>query len=142
MNGEGLASEMVSLSILDRQILVEKWRNIYGSEPPGRISTNFLVRSISYRMQEQVFGGLKPTTRRFLEGFLKEEQMPISNINIKLGTRLIREWHGVTYEVLVTEEGVILDGKKYRSLTEVARYITGAKWSGPRFFGLKSKVVE
>jgi hypothetical protein len=142
MNGEGLASEMASLSILDRHILVEKWRNIYGTEPPLRISQNFLTRAIAYRMQEQVFGGLKPTTRRFLDGFLKEEKLPVSAVNIKPGTRLIREWHGITYEVLVTEEGVILDGKKYRSLTEVACYITGVKWSGPRFFGLKSKVVE
>ena len=57
--------------------------------------------------------------------------------SVKPGTRLLREWHGVTYEVTVTEDGVLFKGKKYQSLSEVARIITGTKWSGPLFFGLR-----
>jgi hypothetical protein len=93
-------------------------------------------------MQEQALGGLKPATRRFLEKTAEgnaSKQHIVPFISIKPGTRLLREWHGVTYEVVIKEDGVQCNGKHYRSLSEVARTITGARWSGPLFFGLKKQ---
>lgn len=137
----GLAGELASLPLLDREALAEKWQSLYGRQPPARIGSGFLIRAIAYRMQERTLGGIKPATKRFLEKAAKDNTAgpPTSATNAKLGTRLLREWHGVTYEVLITEDGVQYGGKAYRSLSEVARVITGAKWSGPLFFGLKKK---
>ncbi len=136
-----LASELAGLPGLDRTGLVEQWRNLYGTEPPAYISRSLLIRAIAYRLQENALGGLKPSTRRFLaqvaENAFAGRQPPISPSTIKPGTRLLREWHGVTHEVIVREDSVTYAGKNYRSLSEVARTITGARWSGPRFFGLK-----
>jgi hypothetical protein len=138
LNAGGLASELAGLTALDRRALIEKCRILYGTEPSGRIPNNFLIRAIAHRMQEQVLGGLKPATRRFLEkaGEDLASRQPIV-VSIKPGTRLLREWHGVTYEVIIMEDGVQCNGKRYRSLSEMARAITGARWSGPLFFGLK-----
>ena len=90
-------------------------------------------------------GGLKPATRRFLEKAAQDndasKQQLLPAISIKPGTRLLREWHGITYEVIILESSVLCNGKHYRSLSEVARAITGARWSGPLFFGLKKQEV-
>ncbi len=117
---------------------------LYGTEPPGGISNNFLMHAIAYRMQEQASGGLKPSTRRFLEKAAENKaarQQILPVISIKPGTRLLREWHGVTYEVIIMEDGVQCNSKRYRSLSEVARAITGTNWSGPLFFGMKKQEV-
>ena len=144
LNKKKLASELAGLPALDRRELVEKWQSLYGSEPPAGISNKFLIRAIAHRLQEQVWGGLKPATRRFLEKAAQDNaprQQILPTISIKPGTRLLREWHGVTYEVLIMENGVQCNGKRYRSLSEVARAITGTRWSGPLFFGLKKQEV-
>jgi len=138
-----LAGELARLPALDRDELLEWWKQVYGSEPPARISKQLLVRAIAYKMQENVLGGLKPATKRFLAKVVEDnamgKQFSASPVTvIKPGTRLIREWHGVTYEVEITENGILFKGKHHRSLSEVARLITGVKWSGPLFFGLKS----
>ena len=133
-----LASDLAGLPGLDRPALVEQWQILYGAAPPTGISRQLLIRAIAYRMQENVYGGLKPSTRRFLEKAAEDasagRQVLAPPSVIKPGTRLLREWHGVTYEVIVLKDGVQCNGKQYRSLSEVARSITGAKWSGPLFF--------
>jgi len=139
-----LTDELASLPALDREGLVERWRALYGIDPPRGVRNKFLIHAIAHRMQENAFGGLKPAICRFLEkaaedSSSKKQIPPI--INIKAGTRLLREWHGITYEVIVLENSVMCNGKYYRSLSEVARAITGARWSGPLFFGLKKKEV-
>jgi len=144
LNAGSLASELAGLSALDRIALIEKWRTLYGTEPPGRVRNNFLMHAIAHRMQEKALGGLKPATRRFLEkaaedNALRQQMLPV--ISMKTGTRLLREWHGVTYEVIIMEDGMQCNGKRYRSLSEVARAITGTRWSGPLFFGLKKQEV-
>jgi len=143
MTTEGLAGELARLPALDRAGLIERWRELYGSEPPASISQLLMQRAIAYRMQEKVWGGLDASTRRFLakvaEAASAGRQIAIPQPVIKSGTRLLREWHGITYEVAVTESGVLFQGKQYKSLSEVARIITGVKWSGPLFFGLKRK---
>jgi hypothetical protein len=102
------------------------------------------MRSIAHRIQEKALGGLKPAIRRFLKKAAKDNisRLQLSSfISVKPDTRLLREWHGETYEVIIMEDCVCCNGKRYRSLSEVARAITGTQWSGPTFFGLKKKEV-
>jgi hypothetical protein len=137
--------ELAGLSALDRKELVEKWRSLYKTGPPVGSQNKFLLYAVAHRMQEKALGGLKPATRRFLEKAAQNndasKQQLLPTISIKPGTRMLREWHGVTYEVIILESRVLCNGKYYRSLSEVARYITGTRWSGPLFFGLKKQEV-
>ena len=110
-----------------------------------RSQNKFLLYAVAHRMQEKALGGLKPATRRFLEKAAQNndasKQQLLPAISIKPGTRMLREWHGVTYEVIILESSVMCNGKNYRSLSEVAHAITGTRWSGPLFFGLKKQEV-
>ena len=117
-----------------------EWRRLFRSEPP-RISRDLLARGIGYRIQELQHGGLGKTTRRKLKTLAKMFRTdgrvaPDAGLSLKPGARLIREWHGRTHTVTVTEDGFEYAGASYPSLTKVAKKITGAHWSGPRFFGL------
>ena len=100
-----------------------------------------MMRAIAYRIQEIAFGGLSKATLRRLATLAAEFESdgriatPVKP-RIKPGARLVREWHGRTHAVVVTEDGFEFEGKLHRSLTSIARKITGAGWSGPRFFGL------
>ena len=137
--------ELAGLSALDRKELVEKWRSLYKTGPPVGSQNKFLLYAVAHRMQEKALGGLKPATRRFLEKAAQNndasKQQLLPAISIKPGTRLLRKWHGITYEVIILESSVLCNSKHYRSLSEVARAITGARWSGPLFFGMKKKEV-
>ena len=137
--------ELAGLSALDRKELVEKWRSLYKTGPPVGSQNKFLLYAVAHRMQEKALGGLKPATRRFLEKAAQNndasKQQLLPAVSIKPGTRLLREWHGTTYEVIILESSIMCNGKHYRSLSEVARYITGTRWSGPLFFGLKKQEV-
>ena len=133
----GLAVQRANLEELRRE-----WRRLYCSEPP-RISPDLLIRGIGYRRQEIRHGALSKSTRRKLKTLAKMFQTtgrvaPDSGLSLKPGARLIREWHGRTHTVTVTEEGFEYAGASYSSLTTIAKEITGAHWSGPRFFGLKA----
>jgi hypothetical protein len=140
-----LDSELASLPALDRGQLAERWRALYAREPPSGVRDNFLIHAIAYRIQKKALGGLKPVTCRYMEKASNEnasgQQKFWAMSFIKPGTRLLREGHGVTYEVIIKDEGVQCNGKVYRSLSEVARAITGTRWSGPVFFGLKKQEV-
>jgi hypothetical protein len=119
------------------------WRRLFGSDPPS-LSRDLIARAIAYRLQERAFGGLSRANRRRLEEMAaqsKEEPSPPpqSAISLRPGTRLVREWHGRAYVVMVTDAGFDYGGSSYGSLTEIAKAITGAHWSGPRFFGLRSR---
>ena len=120
--------------------LRREWRRLYRGEPP-RISRDLLIRGIGYRLQEIEHGGLGKSTRRKLKTLAKMflatgRVAPDPGLSLKPGARLVREWHGRTHTVTVTEEGFDYAGMSYPSLTKVAKKITGARWSGPRFFGL------
>ena len=141
---EAIALRLASLKACSITELKEQWRALYSSEPPHRISRELLTRAVAYRIQEQVHGGLKPSTRRLLLRLandarsgrpLRPEPAPAA----PAGTVLMREWHGVTHEVKVLDRGALYKRKRYRSLTEVAKVITSAHWNGPQFFGLRSK---
>jgi hypothetical protein len=123
--------------------LRKEWRRLYRSQPP-RLSRDLLVRAIAYRIQELRYGGLSKGTSRKLAALVQSrgsgaETATDGAQRIRAGARLMREWNGRTHTVTVEEEGFTYAGRKYRSLTAIAREITGARWSGPRFFGLVGK---
>jgi hypothetical protein len=118
-----------------------EWRRLYRSQPP-RLSRDLLIRAIAYRIQELRYGGLSKTIRGKLATRKAEqsgEKTAVEGAKIRAGARLVREWNGRTHAVTVEEGGLTYAGRTYRSLSAIAREITGARWSGPRFFGLVSK---
>ena len=144
---EKLAQDLKDLEMRSVDELREHWRNLYGTEPPCKIHRSLLIPAIAYRMQENALGALKPSARRHLmrvAGTAPDgRQAPgYPSHGPKPGTVLVRDWGGVTHQVKVLEDGILLRGKRYKSLSEVARVITGARWSGPLFFGLKSATKE
>ena len=135
-----VADQLARLQTLDQGALRREWRRLYRAEPP-RLSRDLMMRALAYRIQEIAFGGLSKATLRRLASLAAEFESdgriaPPAQPRIKPGARLVREWHGRTHAVVVTEDGFEFEGKLYRSLTSIAREITGAGWSGPRFFGL------
>jgi hypothetical protein len=143
LDREALAAEIASLSKLGIDELRERWKAIYGKAPSREIGRSFLTRAIAYRLQERAYGGLKPSTRRLLARVAEETATKISPKKPQIrkaqsGTILIREWQGNAHRVTMLDDGVSFNGKRYRSLSEVAREITGSRWSGPRFFGLRA----
>jgi hypothetical protein len=129
------------LGHLSRTDLVVHWQSAFRSDPPKGISMRLMVRAIAYAIQAKRYGGLKAATRRRLEVPLEKSQpagRPATSAPLALrpGTRLVREWNGMTHVVDVVESGYIWNGSRHNSLSAIARAITGARWSGPRFFGL------
>jgi hypothetical protein len=122
------------------------WREYFGVEPPA-YRRGFLVRGLAHRIQELTYGGLKPAYQARLDAMIDGTGKPNGaglsgrrarqEVNLLEGTKLLREWRGVTHEVTVIEGGYERQGKRYRSLSAVARAITGTQWSGPLFFGLR-----
>jgi DUF2924 family protein len=143
---ERIAPELAGLIGLSRQKLRQRWRALYGGDPPEKSSQEFLKAGVAYRLQERAFGGLKPEIRRLLERAARDAKASTIEVaplrQIQPGTVLIREWHGTRHQVTVLDDGAIYHGKRYRSLSEIARVITGSRWSGPLFFGLKSAATE
>jgi hypothetical protein len=134
---------LVRLPELDLGELRQQWRALYKADASPHLSRELLVRAVAYRMQEAALGGLRPKRQRQLRHFaqqLKEsgEGRIRSRPKLKPGTRLVRERRGRTYEVLVLDDGFSWQGTPYRSLSALARKITGTAWSGPLFFGLKT----
>ena len=129
------------LPMLDLSELRELWCQLYKTEAAPRLSRELLVRAIAYRMQEVASGGPRLELQRQLRQIgLELQQTGRLRIRprLKAGTRLMREWQGRTYEVLVLDDGFSWQGTHYRSLSAIARQITGTAWSGPLFFGLRS----
>jgi Protein of unknown function (DUF2924) len=147
VQAEKLAQDLKDLLTRGDDELKERWRNLYGTEPPSKIHRSLLIPAIAYRMQENALGALKPSTRRYLmrvgRNTADGRQAPgYPSLSPKPGTVLVRDWGGVTHQVRVLECGFLFRGKRYKSLSEVARVITGARWSGPLFFGLKAAAKE
>jgi hypothetical protein len=138
-----IAAELARLEALTNFELRHEWRRLHGMQPPKSLSRDLLLRGITYKIQERAFGGLSKSVLRKLSEALPEARSnsvrPATAVRAKVGTRLVREWNGQTHTVLVHEDGIVWRGKLYRSLSVVAREITGAHWSGPRFFALTTK---
>ena len=143
---EEISAEIAALAALGINDLKARWRDLYDTEPPPRISRELLTRAIAYRLQEKVFGGLPLATHRLLERVsadLSSHRARVSQARKAApGTLLIREWRGKAHRVTVHDQGVVYRGKRYRSLSEVARLITGTRWSGPLFFDLRKPAKE
>jgi hypothetical protein len=137
-----LVSEIAALDGLAAHDLRIAWRRFYRDKPPRCLSRDLMIRAIAYRMQERAHGGLAPATRRRLRSLVGEIETKGTSafdpgIALKPGARLVREWGGRMHTVVALENGFDYDGERYPSLTKIATLITGAHWSGPRFFGLR-----
>ena len=130
--------------------LRERWRSLFGAEPPASYKGQYLIRRLAWRIQELAYGGLSDGTQATLTQVADEDaataRRPSSrkreqNLPVA-GTRLVRDWNGERHEVLVARDGFDLGGRRYRSLSAVAKAITGAHRSGPAFFGLKQPLGE
>ena len=146
-DSEKLANELAGLQRLSDEKLNQQFKITYRADPPSRMRRPLLIQALAYRMQEKAQGGLKPATRRLLTSIADDATVrrarPVARERrIKPGTTLLREWHGVQHRLTVLEDGVQFGGERYRSLSQVARKITGSRWSGPLFFGLKSASRE
>ena len=123
--------------------LKSEWRRVHKGAPPVAFTADLLLRGISYRLQEQAFGKLPIEHRRELDRICSGAPKGRSRAQrptgaLRPGSRLVRRWRGITFSVAVVEDGFLYNDDKYRSLSEIARVITGARWSGPRFFGCVS----
>lgn len=118
------------------------WEAATGQQPP-RVPVSVLRQLIGYQLQEAKSGRLKAITRRKLEQLArslgKEHSTKAASVNVSPGTRLVREWNGRTILVEVLEDGFRFDNRNWKSLSQIARHVTGAHWSGPRFFGLSKR---
>src|SRR3990172_7900355 len=138
---DGLSQKIGGLNDLTAQQLRNEWRRLYRAQPP-RLSRDLLIRTVAYRLQELAYGGLSKATQRKLTALTKELAATGSivlarDLRLRPGARLVREWRGRTHTIVVTEDAFEYAGRTYSSLTTIAQVITGAHWSGPRFFGLK-----
>ena len=126
---------------LDLAELRELWCQLYKTETAPRFSRELLVRAVAYRIQEVASGGPRLELQRQLRQIALELQQTGRlriRPQLKPGTRLMREWRGQSHEVLVLDAGFSWQGTRYRSLSAIARKITGTAWSGPLFIGLRS----
>ena len=138
-----IAEELSEIPGLIRKELIERWGKAHVRPAPKGLSRRLLEYSAAYQLQVKALGGLKPTVRRKLQRLAVSKDKPAKCAQagrqskaLSPGIRLVREWHGETPTVEVLSQGFAYDGELYNSLSEVARIITGARWSGPRFFGL------
>ena len=137
-----LAEALTGLASLGLEELRAEWRRLHRTSCPVCLSPDLLRRGIAHRLQERAMGGLSPAARRQITSLARSVDGPLPEaapppIQLRPGTSLLRAWGGRTHTVLVGESGFEHEGRRYASLTEVARAITGAHWSGPRFFGLR-----
>ena len=125
------------LQDLPRADLVDRYEQLLDTPPPRGLSTPLLCRIVAFETQAVAHGGLSLRLRKQLRYIANQEGAISPTIHLKSDARLVREWNGVTHVVDRIENGFSYRGKTYRSLSAIAKEITGAKWSGPRFFGLK-----
>jgi hypothetical protein len=141
-----IGEALVRLPTLGRAELRAEWLRLYGTEAPARLGRELLIAAIAYRRQAEVLGGLRPELRRRLRSIAEAagrsgEAVLATPLRLKPGTRLIREWQGRAHEVVVCVDGFLWQRTQYRSLSQIARAITGTRWSGPVFFGLKPRTA-
>src|SRR3984893_3331924 len=138
-----VAQALVRLSEVTIFELRGEWRRLHRTPPPTRLSRDLLIRGITYKLQERAYGGLSTAIARKLERAAagppsRRAAKPTPPISLKPGTRLVREWRGVTHMVLIHADGIEWRGQRYHSLSVVAQKITGARGSAPRFFGQRA----
>lgn len=140
-------AELDRLATMPIVALRKRYTELFRTDPPKAFGPDLLRRSIAHTIQEKAYGGLSPDTRRLLDQLVKVASgKPMGRLElppqIKPGSEIVRTWNGKTYRVTVTADGFTHAGKKFASLSEIAFAITGTKWNGPRFFGLRSTRQE
>lgn len=126
------------LETMDRAGLIALWHDLFGGPPPKSLSRPFLRRALAFEVQARAMGGLPKGFAAKLQRATCEDA-PKRRPELQPGGRLLREWNGITHVVDVTERGYHWRDRTWRSLSAIAREITGAHWSGPRFFGLTGR---
>ena len=145
--GTDLVTKLQALEQMDYAALRREWRRLYRAHPPKRVARDLLMLGVAWKIQERAYGGLGVATKRHLAEMAKvmDRDGDIARIRVarlKPGAKLVREWHGKVHTVIVVEDGFEWMGRNWRSLSVIAREITGVHWSGPRFFGLNGKAVQ
>jgi len=143
VDASAVEAEVARIGTMNKAELRSIWRIKYKSDPPKAFGPDLLRRSLAYRIQEKAFGALPARTKRELEHLIALlSKKPTSRIElprrIKPGAVLIREWRDKVVRVAVVENGFFFEGKTFSSLSEIALLITGTKWNGPRFFGMRT----
>ena len=137
---DGLNDKLAALATMSSAQLKSEWRQLYKVSPPP-LTADLLARGIAWKLQERAHGGLSASTLREIEQLKRQldraGSVRVTDGRIKPGTRLVRDWGGTTHHVLILESGYLYRDRSYSSLSQIARDITGAHWSGPRFFGTK-----
>ena len=137
-------SQIAGLANRSTQDLRVAWRQLHRTGPPLGLSRDLLIRALANQLQEQIYGGVSRVLRRRLQSLAaasdKATMAVDPGLSLKAGTTLVRQWRGHTHTVLVHKDGFEHEGQRYRSLSLIAERITGAHWSGPRFFGLTKRV--
>lgn len=138
---EALTAEITALGEMPYADLRLAWRRLYRVHAPKKLSRDLLELGVAWKLQERVLGGLSAMTKRQLAELARtmattSDLAKARTVTVKRGARIVRAWGGETHEVLVLEDGFLWQGKMWRSLSAIAREMTGAHWSGPRFFGL------
>jgi hypothetical protein len=141
---KAVAAKLQALEQMDYAALRREWRRLYRVHPPKRVARDLLLLGVAWKIQEQVYGGLGAATKRRLADLAKtmERAGDVTRdrvARLKPGVKLLREWRGQTHKVIVLEDGFEWKGRRWRSLSVIAREITGGHWSGPRFFGLNDR---
>lgn len=135
-----LDDELARIASMTIDQLRGEWRERLGIDPPPALSKDLIARVLSHRLQEKVVGGLPPRIRKTMVALAQGDSLPIQRI--KVGSVLVREHEGRLHEVYVVPDGFSWQGKTYVSLSTIARKITGTKWNGPRFFGLRDNRTD
>ncbi len=146
-DADAIAAEIAALGELGIDDLRVRWRKLFRKTAPAHLPRSLLLRMVAYRIQADVFGDLDRETVRFLDRIAKQRRPgakcpvpPVSEARtLKIGAELVRDHDGMLHRVRVVEGGYAWSGTTYRSLSEVARAITGTRWNGPRFFGLRDR---
>ncbi len=138
---DDIVAQIAGLSVQHVDELGARWRRLYRHPPPADMTRDLLLRSVAHALQQAALGGLSPAALWRLKSLANPGTAPARRTSggMRPGTSLVREWHGETHTVLTREGGFEYQGQVYRSLSLIARKITGAHWSGPRFFGLASR---
>ena len=144
ISSQSLDQKLTRLANMDASELRDEWQKRFGHKPAPRLGRDLLIRASAYKVQEKVFGGLSKMSRRKLASYRQQMETGgsiavVTDIRIKPGTKLIREWNGKVHTVVALEKGFEHNGQRYASLSKIAREITGSHWSGPLFFGLKKR---
>ena len=142
-----IANRLAALPALNKVALCDLWKQLFNVPPPPQLRRDLMIPTLAYRIQEQAFGSLTASSRARLRqlsrAFESDSNAAIPSVpSIKPGTRLVRQWRDQVHLVNVEPRGYEYRGVRYQSLSEIARLITGTRWSGPLFFGIKNQQTK